>query len=137
MGMAKQFLPVHFRGDVDCQWAAFVKRVACKTQPLVVAWQHPQSGVYMLNSDASVVHRRACGGGVLRDSSRRLILAYYKEFWEDNALAVESLSLLHGLWLCCQRGVQGFLVEGDSTNLAINVGSVRHKVHVASVQHNS
>ncbi|XP_027157989.1 uncharacterized protein LOC113759610 [Coffea eugenioides] len=75
--------------------------------------------------DASVSHKRAYRGGLLRDSDGRLIFAYYKEFRELDVLMAESSSLLHGLQLCRDLARGPLLVEVDSKSLVglLNAGA--------------
>ncbi|XP_071916306.1 uncharacterized protein [Coffea arabica] len=60
----------------------------------------------------------AAGDGLVRNHQGEVIFAFYKEFGDVDVLAAESLSLLFGLTLCVQSGMDGFAVEVDSAVLA-------------------
>lgn len=68
-----------------------------------------------MNIDTSVVNGVASGGGLLRDHEGKLIFAFYKDFGQQEVLYAEALSLLHGLSLCQQKGLQFVMVEVDSS----------------------
>ena len=82
-----------------------------------MSWKRPPAHHVKLNTDASVSHNRAFGGGLLRDFAGRLIFVYYKEFGEMDVLLAESSSLLHGLQLCKELDMGPLLVEVDSKSL--------------------
>ena len=90
-----------------------------------VSWNRPPLHHVKLNTDASVAHKRAYGGGLLRDSDGHLIFAYYKEFGELDVLLAESASLLHGFQLCRDLATGPLLVEVDSKSLVdlLNTGA--------------
>nr|XP_027071695.1 uncharacterized protein LOC113696487 [Coffea arabica] len=123
LGRAKKMDKTQFTGDRDCVWARFASDGARKRRPVVVAWDRPPPLRYKLNTDASVVNGRASGGGVLRDSFGRVILAFYKEFGEKGVLQAEALAVLEGLLLCAAKGLRGILVEVDSAVLVSLVNS--------------
>ena len=83
----------------------------------MIAWEKPPLGLLKFNSDASVNHGRATGGGLVRDCQGKLIFTFYKEFREQDVLEAESMALLFGLQLCLQRGFRPSLVEMDSKAL--------------------
>nr|XP_027071960.1 uncharacterized protein LOC113696775 [Coffea arabica] len=84
---------------------------------MTISWRRPPSQWLMLNTDASVSHGRAYGGGLVCDSNGRLILAFYKEFGELDVLSAESSSLLYGLQRCSEGFTGRLLVQVDSENL--------------------
>lgn len=67
-----------------------------------------------MNTDASVREQVASGGGVLRDSTGKVIFAFYKEFGELEVLSAEASALLFGLQLCVDGGFRQVQVEVDS-----------------------
>ncbi|XP_027171679.1 uncharacterized protein LOC113771278 [Coffea eugenioides] len=98
LGRAKKLDKAQFTGDQDCVWARLASGGTRKRRPVVVTWAKPPPLQYKLNTDASVVNGRASGGGVLRDSFGRVIVAFYKEFGEKGVLQAEALA---GGWLFC------------------------------------
>ena len=97
LGRARVLSKANFRGDLEDPWSTWMVAAKLKWRVLAVSWKRPPSQYFTLNTDASVSHGRAYGGGLLRDSDGRLIFAFYKEFGELDVLAVESASLLYGL----------------------------------------
>nr|XP_027088493.1 uncharacterized protein LOC113709836 [Coffea arabica] len=106
-----------FAGDRDCPWARFGGPFRRDKDVAPVAWKKSPPGWLKLNTDASVLHGRASGGGVLRDHCGKVCFAYYKEFGELDMLEAETQSLLHGLQLCADREVRALTVESDSKAL--------------------
>lgn len=84
---------------------------------MAVSWDKPPPGSLKLNTDASVMQQVAAGGRLVRNHQEEVIFAFYQEFSDVDVLAAESLSLLFGLTLCVQRGMDGFAVEVDSAVL--------------------
>lgn len=123
LGRAKKLDKAQFNGDRDCVWARFASGGTRKQRPVVVTWAKPPPLRYKLNTDASVVNGRASGGGVLRDSFGRVIVAFYKEFGKKGVLQAEALVVLEGLLICAAKGLQGILVEVDSAVLVSLVNS--------------
>lgn len=76
----------HFRGDAEDLWAELAPRLIRRWHYVAVSWKCPPSPFFKLNTDVSVVQGRASGGGILRDSSGRLVFAFYKEFGEKEVL---------------------------------------------------
>ncbi|XP_027171546.1 uncharacterized protein LOC113771125 [Coffea eugenioides] len=107
-------LATHLRGDTDDPWAELVPRPIRQLFSVAVSWKRPQPPLFKLNTNASVSQGRATGGGILRDSSGRVVFAFYKEFGDTKVLTAEGLALLQGLQFCQERQVQGLLVEVDS-----------------------
>ena len=70
-------------------------------------------GFYKWNTDASVREQVASGGGVLRDSTGKVIFAFYKEFGEIEVLSAEASALLFGLQLCVDGGFRQVQVVGS------------------------
>nr|XP_027088507.1 uncharacterized protein LOC113709854 [Coffea arabica] len=114
LGKANLFRRSHFNGDVDCDLLRLVTTPPRRRIPRAIMWEKPPFGLLKLNSDASVKHGRATGGGLVRDYQGKMIFAFYKEFGEYNVLEAEGLALLFGLQLCSQRGLRPSLVEVDS-----------------------
>lgn len=106
----------HFRGDMDCIFASFVCPIVKKTRVMVVRWLKTSHAYFKLNTDGSVFQGMA--GGLLRDSTDVLIFAFDKEVGEVNVLTAESLSLLHDLTLCLEKGFSNLHAEMDSIALA-------------------
>nr|XP_027083667.1 uncharacterized protein LOC113705965 [Coffea arabica] len=99
--------------------------VIVMVEQVMVSWKRPPPHTFKLNTNASVVHGRATGGGVLRNSSGRLMFAFYKEFGDKEVLVAENLAVLHGLQLCRDRQIQSLLVEVDSQALVQLIHSAR------------
>ncbi|XP_027102972.1 uncharacterized protein [Coffea arabica] len=129
LGAAKKLLACYFRGDIRDPRVGLSTRPVKRKTAQAVSWKRPPMHHVKLNMDASVSHKRAYRGGLLRDSDGRLIFAYYKEFGELDVLMAESSSLLHGLQLCRDLARGPLLVEIDFKSL---VGS---DVSIASVQY--
>ncbi|XP_027150340.1 uncharacterized protein LOC113750578 [Coffea eugenioides] len=123
LGRANKLQRSHFTGDGDCELLQRIKSPPRRRVPCAVAWDKPPFGVLKLNSDASVIHGQAKGGGLLRDCHGKLVFAYYKELGEQDVLGAECMALLCGLQLCLQRGLWPSLVEVDSKALVQLVGS--------------
>nr|XP_027093674.1 uncharacterized protein LOC113714076 [Coffea arabica] len=117
LGRANKLRRSHFTGDADCDLLRLITAPPRRRTPCAVAWEKPPFGLIKFNSDASVNHGRATGGGLLRDYQGKLIFAYYKEFGEQDVLEAESMALLFGMQLCLQRGFRPSLVEVDSKAL--------------------
>ncbi|XP_027182050.1 uncharacterized protein LOC113780450 [Coffea eugenioides] len=117
MGTSHAFSRTSFAGDRDCPWARFGGPFRRDKDVAPVAWKKPPPGWLKLNTDASVLHGRASGGGVLRDHCGKVCFAYYKEFGELDVLEAEAQSLLHGLQLCADREVGALTVESNSNAL--------------------
>nr|XP_027093592.1 uncharacterized protein LOC113713995 [Coffea arabica] len=117
LGAATKFLTCHFRGYMRDPWVGLCTRPMKWKTAQAVSWKRPPLHHVKLNTDASVSHKRAYGGGLLRDSDGHLIFAFYKEFGEMNVLMVESSSLLHGFQLCRDLARGPLLVEVDSKSL--------------------
>ena len=117
LGKANLFHRSHFNGDVDCDLLRLVTTPPRRRIPRAIMWEKPPFGLLKLNSDASVKHGRATGGGLVRDYQGKMIFAFYKEFGDYNVLEAEGLALLFGLQLCSQRGLRPSLVEVDSKAL--------------------
>nr|XP_027088717.1 uncharacterized protein LOC113710068 [Coffea arabica] len=125
LGRAKNFQSEHFRGDSEDPWRSLFSPRRKKVGVLPVSWKWPPFQYVKLNTDASVVHGRGAGGGLLRDHEGKVIFAFYKEFGETDVLTAESLALLHGLRLCSIAFKGRLLVEADSLTL-VNLVNTRH-----------
>ncbi|XP_071921874.1 uncharacterized protein [Coffea arabica] len=101
----------HFRGDAEDPLAQLAARPNRQQYCVAVSWKRPPPLFFKLNTDASVSQGRAAGDGILRDSSGRVVFAFYKEFGDTEVLTAESLALLQGLQLCQEQHVQGLLVH--------------------------
>ena len=84
LGRANKLQRSHFTGDGDCELLQRIKSPPRRRVPCAVAWDKPPFGVLKLNSDASVIHGQAKGGGLLRDCHGKLVFAYYKELGEQD-----------------------------------------------------
>lgn len=113
LGTAKVFRKASFQGDTDVMWAALAPSYAISHRHVAVSWDKPPPGSLKLNTNASVVQQVAARGGLVRNHQGEVVFAFYKEFGDVDVLAAESLSLLFGLTLCVQRGMDGFAVEVD------------------------
>nr|XP_027102671.1 uncharacterized protein LOC113723910 [Coffea arabica] len=96
-----------------------------KVEILPVSWKRPPFQYVTLNTDASVVHGREAGGGLLQDHEGKVIFAFYKEFRETDVIIAESLALLHGLRLCSVAFKGRLMVEADSLML-VNLVNTRN-----------
>ncbi|XP_071917245.1 uncharacterized protein [Coffea arabica] len=123
---ATKLLACHFRGDMRDPWVGLCTRPMKRKTAQAVSWKRPPLHHVKLNTDASVSHKRAYGGGLLRDSDGRLIFAFYKEFGELDVLMAESSLLLHGLQHCRDLVRGPLLVEVDSKSLVdlLNAGAM-------------
>ena len=83
----------------------------------------PPPGWFKLNTDASVIHGRASGGGVVRDHCGRVIFAYYREFGELDVLEAEAQSFRDDLHICANWAVCTLTVESESKVLVQLVNS--------------
>ncbi|CDP18110.1 unnamed protein product [Coffea canephora] len=117
MGKARAFSRASFAGDRDCPWAGLDGPYKRDKGVVPVSWEKPSLGWVKLNTDASVLHGKAAGGGVLRDHCGRVIFAFYKEFGEMDVLEAEAQSLLEGLRMCADRAVGALTVESNSNVL--------------------
>ncbi|XP_027150157.1 uncharacterized protein LOC113750371 [Coffea eugenioides] len=117
LGRAGILSGANFRGDPEDPWARWAVPGRLKWRALPVSWSRPPLQWLTLNTDASVSHGRAYGGGLLRDSNGRLVFAFYKEFGELDVLTVESASLLYGLQRCSDGLKEGLMVQVDSESL--------------------
>ncbi|XP_071914127.1 uncharacterized protein [Coffea arabica] len=104
-----------------------IQEFLCQMSGLrVLHWflgKKPPPGWFKLNTDASVIHGRASGGGVVRDHCGRVIFAYYREFGELDVLEAEVQSLREGQAMCAARAVCTLIVESDSKVLVQLVNS--------------
>lgn len=90
---------------------------------MAVHWEKPMFGTLKLKTDASVCQGRGFGGGILRDHEGKLVFAFYKEFGDMDVITAEACSLLTGLIICKDRGLQHLQVEVDSEVLVRLVNS--------------
>mgnify|MGYP004703850185 CR=1 FL=1 len=67
MDKSQAFSTTSFAGDRDYPWARFGGPCRRDKSVVPVTWEKPPPGWLKLNTDASVLHGRAAGGGVLRD----------------------------------------------------------------------
>nr|XP_027082134.1 uncharacterized protein LOC113704429 [Coffea arabica] len=83
---------------------------------MLVSWVRPSHGGLKLNTDGCSKGNpgESGGGGVLREASGRLILAFLCNFGLASSMQAEARALLFGVRLCLQRGFDSFEVELDS-----------------------
>ncbi|XP_027156448.1 uncharacterized protein LOC113757287 [Coffea eugenioides] len=86
LGRARVFLPKHFIEDLEHPWAPDTGIQPKWFKVYVVAWLSPPLHRLKLNTDSSVSGTRALGGGLVRDHTRRLVFAFYKEFGKVDTL---------------------------------------------------
>uniref|UniRef100_M1BVH0 RNase H family protein n=2 Tax=Solanum tuberosum TaxID=4113 RepID=M1BVH0_SOLTU len=71
-----------------------------------------------LNTNGSCVNGRCGGGGILRNALGQVIMAFTINLGEGTSSWAEAMSMLHGMQLCIQRGVNMIIGETDSILLA-------------------
>ncbi|XP_071928141.1 uncharacterized protein [Coffea arabica] len=123
MGKVRVFSKTSFAGDRDCPWTHLGGLYRWDKAVALVSWEKLPPGGFKLNTDASVLHGRAAGGGVLRDHCGRVIFAYYKEFGELDVLEAEAQSFRDDLHICANWAVCTLTVESESKVLVQLVNS--------------
>ncbi|XP_027170937.1 uncharacterized protein LOC113770618 [Coffea eugenioides] len=101
---------------VPCQWEDLLEALAVVRRALTataVRWAFPPTGCFKLNTDSCATGRGSGGGGVIRDSCGRLIVAFADSFGCVDSLQAEARALLLGLQLGRQVGVSRLIVESD------------------------
>nr|AAT38805.1 hypothetical protein SDM1_47t00008 [Solanum demissum] len=83
-----------------------------------VNWIKPPTMFAKLNTDGSCVNGRCGGGGILRNALGQVIMAFTIKLGEGTSSWAEAMSMLHGMQLCIQRGVNMIIGETDSILLA-------------------
>ncbi|KAH9296609.1 hypothetical protein KI387_040197 [Taxus chinensis] len=83
---------------------------------LGIKWIPPKDGYFKLNFDGAVKGnpRKAGGGGVLRDSQGKFILAYFFDLGLQSNNVVEAAAMFWGVKLAKDKGFTLLEVEGDS-----------------------
>nr|XP_027067665.1 uncharacterized protein LOC113693307 [Coffea arabica] len=83
---------------------------------MLVKWVRPSHGGLKLNTDGCSKGNsgESGGGGVLREASGRLVLAFSCNFGIASSMQAEAWALLFGVRLCLQQGFDSFDVELDS-----------------------
>ncbi|GAV81909.1 RVT_3 domain-containing protein, partial [Cephalotus follicularis] len=74
----------------------------------------PPFGSLKLNTDGSCINNACVGGGVVRDHSGKIILAFSSSFGMGNSAEAEAKAILLGLRLCSERGLPISFMELDS-----------------------
>ncbi|GAV90161.1 RVT_3 domain-containing protein [Cephalotus follicularis] len=77
-------------------------------------WQVPPYGSLKINTDGSCIDNACAGGGVVRDHTGMIILAFSSFFGIDNNAEAEAKSMHLGLRLCSERGLSISFMELDS-----------------------
>ncbi|XP_071926511.1 uncharacterized protein [Coffea arabica] len=82
----------------------------------VVRWRAKETGCLTLNTDSCSKGKPGWsgGGGVLRDSLGRPIVAFSAFFGKRLSLHAEALALLTGLQLCVEKGFANVEIQSDS-----------------------
>ncbi|XP_027118706.2 uncharacterized protein [Coffea arabica] len=117
---AKMLLEIQFKGQVGAH--TFQQLYDWSGVPVggfgfqLVRWIGPELWVLTLNTDGCSKGNPGTGGsgGVLRDSSGRLLLAFSAYLGETTSLHAETSALLIGLRECAQRGFGNVGVQLDS-----------------------
>ena len=83
---------------------------------MLVKWVRPSHRGLKLNTGGCSKGNlgESGGGGVLREASGRLVLAFSCNFGIASSMQAEARALLFGVRLCLQRGFDSFEVELDS-----------------------
>ncbi|GAV91514.1 RVT_3 domain-containing protein, partial [Cephalotus follicularis] len=77
-------------------------------------WQVPPYGSLKLNTDGSCIDNACAGGGVVRDHTGMIILAFSSSFGIGNSVEAEAKSMHLGLRICLERGLSISFMELDS-----------------------
>ena len=73
----------------------------------------PRGWFFKLNTDGCSMARGSGGGGVIRDSNGKFIVAFANFFGPLDSLQAESHALLLGLQLGHQLGITHLIIESD------------------------
>ncbi|XP_060195177.1 uncharacterized protein LOC132624410 [Lycium barbarum] len=92
----------------------------CRT----VFWKRPAINFLKINSDGSHKDGSSGGGGVIRDSQGKMIMAYSIPFDEVSNNVAEAKALLFGIQWSIQNGINSLELETDSMILAAWVKDV-------------
>ena len=109
---------IHFPGiaRLPCQWEGFLEVLSSARRVLVakaVRWTFPVEGSFKLNTDGCSMVGGSGGGGVIRDSRGKLIIAFADSFGSLDSLQAEARALLLGLQLGYSLGISQMFVESD------------------------
>lgn len=85
-------------------------------KPLRVYWNPPNSGVIKLNTDGAFMPNssEAACGGLMRDSERRILLAFESYLGTSSILEAELKGVWMGLSLCKENDWNIVCLESDS-----------------------
>jgi ribonuclease HI len=96
--------------------AALPFRPSPSVRTVLVRWTPPPPGWFKLNFDGSVYNdgsSRSSIGGVIRDSTGRIIVSFAEKTEHSTVGIVEARALRRGLQLARELGLDRILAEGD------------------------
>ncbi|XP_028554237.1 uncharacterized protein LOC114580537 [Dendrobium catenatum] len=96
----------------------------------IVRWLKPKAPAIKLNSDGSVDNYSAGFGGLIRDSSGKVIVAFAGPLPPCMVIYAELMGLLKGLNICIKRGFIYVEIEVD----ALNVIQIINSTHISYPQ---
>ncbi|XP_059295685.1 uncharacterized protein LOC132049028 [Lycium ferocissimum] len=79
-----------------------------------VYWNKPTSNFFKINSDRSHKNNSSGGGGVIRNSQGKMIMAYSIHFGPGTSNIVEAKALLFGVQWCIHHNITNLELETDS-----------------------
>lgn len=100
-------------------------KVSQRMRRMLISWSLPPSGRLKLNVDATFRSYCAGGGGILRDDSSNVLVAFAFPIMDATSpLHAEALALFHSLEKCVAASLFPSIVETDSTLLVSSLSNL-------------